>query len=142
MISYKTFLMIAENSDTYTKLVDIKDFPDLFAVPEKLEKTTLSDRGHVYDEGIEANDPLEFTANYTKTDFDKLRAMKGEEKNFAIWFGGTENGDPTTPTGSDGKYKCKGKLNVSIVGKGVNEVLEMKISITPSTALTEDNAAS
>ena len=41
MISYKTFLMIAENSDTYTKLVDIKDFPDLFAVPEKLEKTTI-----------------------------------------------------------------------------------------------------
>lgn len=138
MISYKTFLMIKE-TDSYNKLVDIKDFPDLFNVPEKLEKTTLSDRGHVYDEGIEANEPLEFTANYTKTDFDKLRAMKGEEKDLAIWFGGTETGDTTIPTGTDGKYKCKGKVNVSIIGKGVNEVLEMKISITPSTALTEDS---
>ncbi len=139
MISYKTFLMVAETDGNYEKLLDIKDFPDLFAVPEKLEKTTLSDRGHTYDEGIEANDPLEFTANYSLTDFTTLRAMKGTEKQFAIWFGGTESGDTVTPTGTDGKFKCKGKLNVSIVGKGVNEVLEMKISITPSTALVEDN---
>ena len=111
----------------------------MFGSPEKLEKTTLSDRAHTYDEGIEENEGLEFTANYDKTTFDTLRALKGKENDFAVWFGGTENGDEVTPTGSDGKFKCKGKLSVTIVGKGVNEVREMKVSICTTSALVEDD---
>lgn len=142
MNTYKTFLMKGSGSGTisWEKLADIKDYPDLFGSPEKLEKTTLSDRAHVYDEGIEENEGLEFTANYDKTTFDALRKLKGVENHYAVWFGGTENGDEVTPTGVDGKFKCKGKLSVSIVGKGVNEVREMKISICTTLALVEDDA--
>lgn len=142
MNTYKTFLMkgtTTGSSTSWEKLVDIKDYPDLFGTPEKLETTTLSDRAHTYDEGIEENEGLEFTANYDKTTFDTLRALKGKESDFAVWFGGTENGDEVTPTGSDGKFKCKGKLAVSIVGKGVNEVRELKISICTTSALVEDD---
>ncbi len=142
MNTYKTFLMqgaTTGGSTTWTKLLDIKDYPDLFGSPEKLEKTTLSDRAHTYDEGIEENEGLEFTANYDKTTFDTLRALKGKETDFAVWFGGTENGGEVTPTGSDGKFKCKGKLSVTIVGKGVNEVREMKVSICTTSALVEDD---
>lgn len=139
MNTYKTFLMNSSDGTSFTKLVDIKDYPDLFGVPEKLEKTSLSDRAHVYEEGIEENEGLEFTANYDKTTFDTLRELKGKEEHYAIWFGGTENGDTVTPTGADGKFKCKGKLSVSIVGKGVNEVREMKISICTTSPLVEDD---
>ena len=46
MNTYKTFLMqgaTTGGSTTWTKLLDIKDYPDLFGSPEKLEKTTLGD---------------------------------------------------------------------------------------------------
>lgn len=138
MNSYKTYLMKKTgtgSSVSYEKLVDIKDFPDLFAVPEKLEKTTLSDRARTYEEGIEESDTMEFTANYSLTDFNTLRALKGTETDFAIYFGASETQGVVTPDGSDGKFGFKGYLSVSIVGKGVNEVREMKISIAASTPI-------
>lgn len=138
MNSYKTYLMKKTgtgSSVSYEKLVDIKDFPDLFAVPEKLEKTTLSDRARTYEEGIEESDTMEFTANYSLADFNTLRALKGTETEFAIYFGASETQGVVTPDGSDGKFGFKGYLSVSIVGKGVNEVREMKISIAASTPI-------
>ena len=142
MNTYKTFLMKGSGTGTITweKLADIKDYPDLFGSPEKLERTTLSHRARVYEEGIEENEGLEFTLNYDKDTFDTLRGLKGQENDYAVWFGGTENGDEVTPTGTDGKFKCKGKLSVSIVGKGVNEVREMKVSICTTSPLVEDDA--
>ena len=42
--TYKVFLMKkAASGGTYSKVVDIKDFPDLGGAPEMLETTTLSD---------------------------------------------------------------------------------------------------
>ena len=41
--SYKSFLMKKGTGDTYEKLVDIKDYPDIGGSPETLETTTLSD---------------------------------------------------------------------------------------------------
>ena len=64
--SFKVFLMKKGSSgDTYEKLVDIKDFPDLAGAPEMLETTTLSDPMQTYIPGIQS-DALEFTANYSK----------------------------------------------------------------------------
>lgn len=137
MISYKSFLMV-KNGESWEKLIDIKDFPDLFGTPEMLEKTTLSNRSRVYEPGIEETEALEFTANYDYDKFLELRGMKGEEKEFAVWFGGTETADSVTPTGTDGKFKCNGKLSVGIVGKGVNEIQEMRITIVPTTDLMVD----
>ena len=66
--TYKIFLMKKGAGDTYEKLVDIKDFPDLGGSPEMLETTTLSDGMQTYIPGIQSLDALEFTANYTKED--------------------------------------------------------------------------
>jgi len=132
--TYKTFLMV-KSSSNYEKLVDIKDFPDLGGAPEMLEKTSLSDRAQTYIPGIESADSLEFTANYTLDDYKKVKALEGTEKEFAVWFGGTEAGDTVTPTGSDGKYECKGYVSAFVKGAGTNEVVEMTITIAPSTAI-------
>lgn len=135
--TYKVFLMKKASGDAdYSKLVDIKDFPDLGGAPEMLETTTLSDGASTYIPGIQSQEALEFTANYTKEDFTTLKALENTELDFSVWFGATVSGGVATPTGTDGKYNFKGKLSVYVVGGGVNEVVDMKISIAPSTVIT------
>lgn len=134
--TYKIFLMKkASTGDAYEKVIDIKDFPDLGGAPEMLETTTLSDKMQTYIPGIQSLDALEFTANYTKEDFTKLKALEGKEESYAVWFGGTESG-VLTPTGSDGKFEFKGQLSAFPVGGGVNEVVDMTVTIAPSTPIT------
>lgn len=133
--SYKTFLMV-KNSSAYEKLVDIKDFPDLGGSPEMLETTTLSDGMQTYIEGIQSQDALEFNINYTLEIYETIEAMKGQEKEFAVWFGGTESGGVVTPTGDEGKFNFKGTISIRVTGKGVNEVREAVLSIAPSTPIT------
>jgi hypothetical protein len=132
--TYKIFLMM-KGETAYEKLIDIKDFPDLGGSPEMLETTTLSDKMQTYIPGIQSLDALEFTANYTKTDFTKLKALEGQEKEFAVWFGGDETGSTLTPTGADGKFTFSGQLSVFPVGGGVNEVVDMTVTIAPSTPI-------
>ncbi len=136
--TYKIFLMQKTSTD-WEKVVDIKEFPDLGGSPEMLETTTLSDRMQTYIPGIQSLDALEFTTNYTLDDYKKLKAMEGEEKAFAVWFGGTETAGTLTPTGNDGKFQFNGQLSVFPVGGGVNEVVDMTITIAPSTPIVMDN---
>lgn len=135
--TYKAFLMKQGTGDAYEKLIDIKAFPDLGGAPEMLETTTLSDKMQTYIAGIQSSDALEFTANYTKVDFETLKALEGTEIGFAVWFGGTESGGVVTPDGSNGKFSFKGELSVYVNGGGVNEVVEMTITIAPSTVITQ-----
>ena len=133
--TYKIFLMMKKEA-SYEKLIDIKDFPDLGGSPEMLETTTLSDKMQTYIPGIQSLDALEFTANYTKEDFTKLKALEGVENEFAVWFGGTEEANVLTPTGTDGKFQFKGQLSAFPVGGGVNEVVDMTVTIAPSTPIS------
>lgn len=133
--SFKTFLMKKGAGDTYEKLVDIKDFPDLGGSPEMLETTTLSDPMQTYVEGIQSQDALEFTINYELAKYKELVELKGVETDFAVWFGGDEQGNTITPTGAEGKFNFKGYLSVRVVGKGTNEVKEAVVSIAPSTPI-------
>ena len=140
--TYKVFLMKGTGTGTITwsKLIDIKDFPDLGGTPEMLETTTLSDGAHTYIPGIQSQEALEFTANYTKADYTTLKALEDTETDYAVWFGATVSNGVATPTGSDGKYMFKGKLSVFIPGKSVNEVVDMTISIAPSTVISVDSS--
>ena len=125
--TYGIALMYKAEGNTYSKLIDIKDFPDLGGAPEMLETTTLSDNMQTYIPGIQSLDALEFTANYTLTEFKKIKAMEGKETEFAVWFGAE---------GADGKFEFKGQISAFPVGGGVNEVVSMTISIAPSTPIT------
>lgn len=133
--TYKVFLM-KKTENAYAKLVDIKEFPDIGGDPEMLETTTLSDKMQTYIKGIQSNEGLSFTANYTKTDYATLQALEDSEEDYAIWFGGTESGGVVTPDGSDGKFSFKGELSVHVVGGGVNEVVDMGVTIAPTTVIS------
>ena len=136
--TYKIFLMKkGSTDDTYAKLLDIKDFPDLGGAPEMLETTTLSDKMQTYIPGIQSLDALEFTANYTLEDYKAVQALADQECEFAVWFGGTESNNVVTPTGSDGKFEFKGRISAFPVGAGVNEVVDMTVTIAPSTPITQ-----
>ena len=134
--TYKVFLMKSTDGSQYEKLIDIKDFPDLGGAPEMLETTTLSDSMQTYIPGIQSLDALEFNTNYTKEDFETLKALEGQDLHYAVWFGGTVSGSTVTPTGADGKFEFKGSLSAFPVGGGVNEVIGMTVTIAPSTPIT------
>lgn len=137
--TYKVYLMkgmTSDNTTTYSKLIDIKEFPDIGGDPEMLETTTLSDKMQTFILGIQSNEGLSFTANYTKTDFNTLKGLEGQDNDYAIWFGASESGGTVTPDGSDGKFSFKGELSVHVNGGGVNEVVEMTVTIAPITVIT------
>lgn len=141
--SYKIFLMgmssaASATTATWQKLADIKDYPDPLQPPEMLETTTLSNKSRTYIPGIFENDAKEFTLNYDKDTFDFLHGLRGKLCGYAIWFGGTETTSGVSPTGSDGKYAWGGYLEVTPNGHGVNEVVNMTVSISPSTDVSVD----
>lgn len=130
-----SFLMKSTDGTTYTKLLDVKDYPDIIPAPENLDATTLTDHMRVYIPGIKDNGGnIEFTCNYTASDFSTIKGMEGTEAYFAIWFG--EGGTPVAPDGHNGKFSFKGYPYVSKKGGGVNEVSEMTVGIIPTTEIT------
>lgn len=126
--SYQVLLM-HKVSSAYQLLVKIKDYPDLGGAPDMLETTTTSDPAQTFILGIQSVNPLEFTANYNDTDFDTLKGMAGTDKDFAVWLG---------ETGANGKFEFSGTLDVHVVGGGVNEVVDMLITIAPSSAIEKN----
>lgn len=133
--TYKTFLMhYASNS--WSKLIDIKEFPDLGGTPEMIDVTTLSDKMMRYVMGVQSNEGMSFTANYDKTDYTALQALTGKNEKYGVWFGGTESGGTLTPSGNEGKFSFEGELSVFVAGAGVNAARDMTITIAPSTVIT------
>lgn len=133
--TYKSFLM-HKKTDAWEKLIDIVSYPDLGGAPEMLDATTLSDPMTVNILGIQSLDALEFECNYDLAKYTELKAMEGQEKDFAVWLGGKVTNGVVTPDGSDGKFEFKGQLSVFVNGGAVNEVRKMTVSIAASTAIT------
>lgn len=136
--SYKSFLMKSEDGELYTKLVDIKEFPDLEDAPETLDTTTLSDPRETSILGIQKGGILEFPANYDDQTYDEIAALKGKTLHLGLWLGGDEADGVVTPTGSNGKFNFQGQVSVRLNGAGTNSVVGMTISIAPSTPITKE----
>ena len=124
--TYQVYLM--KGATTATNVCPIKDFPDLVSVPEAIETTTLSDGARQYIPGIRNDEQKTFTANFDAATFSTLQGYEGTEEYWQVWFGAGTDG--TTPDGHDGKFKAKGYLNVSVNGGGVNEAVDMTITLT------------
>lgn len=136
--TFRTYLMYkASGSSDYTKLIDIKSTPDLGGSPNMIETTTLSDDTQTFIPGVkQVGDGLEFSANYTQSDYQTVKALEGSEHDFAVWKGGTGNSTSTAvPDGRDGKWSFKGQLTVVPTGGSVDEVFGLTITIAPSTAI-------
>lgn len=116
-------LKMGETAEALSKLVDIKDFPDLIGDPNMLETTTLSDAQVTNIPGIKSSDMLTFTCNYTKADFGVVNEKADTPMYYALEF-------------SDGsKFTWQGQHTCGVPGKGVDEVIEFTINIAASTAV-------
>lgn len=136
--SFKTYLMKKGSSDnTYAKLVDIKEFPDLGKAPDTIDVTTLSDPSQVLLPDIEKPGQMEFVSNYTATDYATLKALEGTEQDLAVWFGATESSGTYTPDGSAGKFEFKGYIRVYVKGAGVSSAVDMGVVVTPTSAIVK-----
>ena len=129
--TYKTYLYGAAKPSTgtatLTKMVDIKDFPDMIGDPNTIETTTLSDAAQTYISGIKQQDTLTFTFNYTKATWTALAAGELTEYVFELRFG---------DEGADGVFEFEGEYTLGLSGGDVDSVVEATINIIPSTAVT------
>ena len=91
-----------------------------------LETTTLSDSAKSYIAGIQRPAGVGVYANYDEDDMDAYCALTGTQ-DFQLWFG---------TNGASGKFAFSGTISTYVVGAGVNEVVDMKIVIVPSTPIT------
>ncbi len=101
--------------------VIIKDFPSLLGKRSSLETTTLSDDAQTFISGIrQQSESFDFTANYDPEVYSELNSLTASQK-WSLTF-------------SDGSgYTWDGGVSVSINEGSVDAVLEMTISVTPST---------
>jgi hypothetical protein len=101
--------------------VVIKDFPSLLGKRSSLETTTLSDDAQTFIAGIrQQSESFDFVANYDPTVYNALNSLD-EDQSWSLTF-------------SDGSgYTWKGSISVSVNEGSVDAVLEMTISVTPST---------
>ena len=113
--SYNTKLSIGSKS------YDIKDFPSILGQRSSLETTTLSDDAQTFIPGIrQQSENFPFLANYDKTVYQEINTLKGDQE--------------CKLTFSDGSaYSWTGGVSVSVNEGSVDAVLEMTITITPST---------
>jgi hypothetical protein len=113
--SYRTKLTIGE------KDYSIKDFPSILGQRSALETTTLSDDAQTFIPGIrQQSDSFPFLMNYDATTYAEINALTGEQ-------------DCELTFGDGSKYTWKGSVSASVNEGSVDSVLEMTVSVTPST---------
>lgn len=135
--TYQTYLLYKKKTEaTYKKLIDIKDTPDKGGAPEMIDVTTLSDKMKKNIPGIQSTAELSYSANYVPSNFAEIKALEGEELDFAEALGGTfDDGGNLTAAGHNGINKFSGKMSVYMTGGGVNEAHGIKITIANSTEI-------
>lgn len=113
-----------ETASSLSKSVRIKSFPDLGGPPEMIEITDLSDEAQSFILGVQSMSAMEFTANFTKTDFETVQADAGKDLYYEIEFG------------DEATFEWQGQHSVHVTGGGVNEAVEMVITVAPTTKPT------
>ena len=106
---------------TPTTAVVIKDFPSLLGKRSALETTTLSDDAQTFIPGIrQQSETFDFTANYDSAVLETINALTKVQKCELAFSDGS-------------KFTWDGYVSASVNEGAVDAVVEMTISITPTT---------
>lgn len=138
--TYQTYLMHKTTTmsgtttvTTWENLTPIKSFPDMGGEPERIDVTTLSDAMRKYIPGVQDISSSTFNANYDADELEKINSLRGNQEDYALWFGATGDIGSEVPDGSDGKFEWTGDIMAYVKGGDVNSAVEMTIVIFPST---------
>lgn len=108
---------------TFALACDITDYPDLDSPAERIETTTLSDKGRTYTKGLKDTAELTFTANFDKAKYTTLEGIADTVRYWAVLF-----------EESKSLFYFKGKASVAVLGAGVGDVRTMSVTIYPEQA--------
>ena len=127
---------------TWSELFTFKTDPTLIDAPEILDTTTQADHSRTSIFGLASSEAKTFTLNYDSTVYDTIKALEGQELNLSMWFGDTYDVSTNTytPTGAYGKFTGKGFVRAGIPGKGVNEVVDMTVTVTLTQGFEKESA--
>ena len=111
-----TTLEVSSDGTSWEKMCKVKTFPALGGAPEQIETTDLEDEVQTSIPGVQSMDAMEFTANYTYENFNAVKAKAKLAKNagVATW---------------------QGQHSVFVNEGEVNGLIEMTISVSPSTKI-------
>lgn len=119
MTAYNTRLMYG--TDSPTTQITIKDTPVILAKRSSVETTTLSDDARTYVPGLrESSESFDFTCNYDSDVFATLNELKETQKCALVFNDGSG-------------YTWDGNISASINEAAIDAVLEMTVSITPTS---------
>ena len=116
-----------KENGTFTKLIDITSYPDIFTAPEKLDISDLSSDMKKYTPGMKDLADYEFGFNYTKTDYENCKKLEGKEEYYQIRFG---------KDGQYGAWQWKGDVFVTPLSGSVGGARTGKIVCYPATEVT------
>lgn len=123
--SYGAKLMY-KNDSAWEQVCPIKGVPQIGGEPEQIETTTCDDRVQTFIDGVQQQETMSTTTNYTKAEYKKIKALEGTEQDLSIWLG-------NDGLGSEGKFTGKGKVSVYVNEAEVNAVVEATVVVTPTT---------
>lgn len=127
-----TVLKAGATSGALQKLCKIKTYPQLGGEPEQIETTDLEDTMQTFVPGVQQVESMQFTANFDKTKYEEINESAGKEQVYELNFG---------EGGKDGVFSWKGQHSVFVNEGEVNGVREMTITVTPSTIINPEAAA-
>lgn len=128
---YKEHTVDGDFTGTYNLLVKAKSIPSPASAPNTVESTTLEDDTQTFEMGIKTSDSKEITGNLEKDYLQGINNLGGKKLDIIHLYG-------TDGTGAVAKYAYVGQAvaTPSDVG-GVDEILEMSVTIIPNTAAVE-----
>ena len=123
-----TFLYHSEDGTSFSKLIDITSYPDIFTAPEKLDISDLSSDMKKYTPGMKDLADYEFGFNYTKTAYETCKKLEGKSTHYyQIRFG---------ETGQYGAWEWQGDVFVTPLSGSVGAARTGKIVCYPETEVT------
>lgn len=123
-------LIHSADGSSYSKVGCIKDFPDLDnAQKDQVEVTTLCDSEHKNIDGLgNLPDELSFTFNYDSSDWSTIQGLITTDDGEGYW--GVRIGN------AGKKWTFKATARLVLVGGGVGDALEMRLVLTPKSAIS------
>ena len=112
---------------TFSKLVDITSYPDIFTAPEKLDISDMSSKQKKYTPGMVDLPDYEFGFIYDQTAYKRVKDLEGKVNFYRILFG---------EKGEFGAWEWKGDVFATPTAGSVGSAREAKLICYPAGDVT------